>query len=334
MTIYFPDFSEQDLDFGIPPDTVYHDDVVFQQSNVPPFMWHRYRKLLDTLDKFGIYGQYLRIGIIDTGYSPHPWLPRPKGVINYTNSGRGRSDVTARNFHGQHVYGIIGGLQGIGLLPAADYYIAKGLNDQGSGSTTWLNNCIRWCAQQKCHYVNGSYGGPQGSQDDIDAINTFYNAGGRLLHFAAGNANYNGRNNSIGYPAKHDMGSTNGSYNADGSRSSFSSGGKQLDIMGAGGRIVSTMPPTASEPKKMGQASGTSMGSPDVLAKTGAYDQRRRQVGLPDIIGYEAWNEEYRKLFDRKKIKDGGAPGRDNYHGWGQFMTEAIIEGIEEPIGA
>lgn len=317
------------MKYAIPPDHVIHD-ILFAQSATPPFMWHRPKTLLNLLEKLNITGKGLKIGIVDTGYTPHPWLPEPKGAKNFTDS----RTVEARNPHGEHVFGIIGGLHGIGLLPEAEFYIAKGLNDRGEGDTTWLNNGIRWCADNGCHFLNGSYGGGSGSQDDKDAANYFYSKGGLNLHFAAGNANYNGRNNSIGYPAKWDMCSVNGSYNADGTRSSFSSGGEQLDIMGAGGAVVSTMPPSANNPTNMGAMSGTSMGSPDVTAHAGCLHLRRRQVGLPDIVGYKAWNTYHAELFERKRIKDGGSPGRDNYFGWGQFMTEAIMEEIKDPIGA
>ena len=315
--------------FTIPPDWEWDPNEQFPHSDNVPFMWHRHDELLEAFENAGITGEGLKIGIIDTGYSPHPWLPKPAGVRNFTPSGRGADDVTARNPHGQHVFGIIGGLHGIGLLPKAEYYIAKGLGDGGSGSSTGLNRCIRWLADQGCHFINGSYGGGGGSNDDIDAAEYFYNKGGLLIHFAAGNAGA-GRN-TIGYPARHHRCSCNGSYDRNGDRSNFSSTGPQVDGLGAGGGIVSTMPPTPSQPNRMGTMSGTSMGCPDFLGKIGGIHQARRAAGFPDIVGYKAWHKEYKRLFDLDLIRDLGPQGRDNNNGWGRLITAKIIESINNP---
>ncbi len=139
---------------GIPPDWEQHPEIVFPQSEAPPFMWHRQAGILRVAKMLESSNGFLKIGIIDTGYTPHKWLPEPQEVKNFT------SDRTsnANNPHGEHVFGIVGGLMGIGLLPKARFYIAKGLSDSGSGSTTWLNGAIRWMADMGVHFVNGSGG--------------------------------------------------------------------------------------------------------------------------------------------------------------------------------
>jgi len=313
--------------FHIPDDWVYHRDIVFAQDTIP-FMWHRPKELLELLKVRNITGKGLKIGIVDTGYDvTHQYLPKPKAVANFTSSG-GRDVVTDRQGHGSHVAGIICGLQGIGLLPEAEVYIAKGLGDDGSGSVTWLNNGLKWLADRGCHFINGSYGGPSGGQEDLNAIDYCYSKGVWLLHFAAGNSGYNGRTNTIGYPARHNRGSCNGSYDANGNRSSFGSGGIELQLLGAGGQVVSTVPGN-----KMAPMSGTSMGSPDVMAKTGAVAIARRMAGLPDIVGHKNWDEFYKELFAKKLIKDGHTEGRDTYWGYGQLMTEAIVDYIKDPLG-
>lgn len=229
-----------------------------------------------------------------------------------------------------HVAGMIVGKEGIGLLPEAEVFIAKGLGDDGSGSTTWLNNGLKWLADQGCHFINGSYGGPGGGSEDLAVLDYCYEKGVWLLHFAAGNAGYNGSRNSIGYPARYNRGSCNGSYDANGNRSSFSSGGAELQLLGAGGQVVSTVPGT----RMFAAMSGTSMGSPDVTAKTGAIAIARRMAGLPDIVGYKAWDAFYKDLLEKKLLKDGHTPGRDTYWGYGQLLTEAIIDFIKDPVGA
>lgn len=313
---------------SIPPDFKRHPELVFANSSTPPFMWHRPKELLDSLAALKIDGTGLKIGIIDDGYDlTHPHLPKPAGVRNFTNKG-GPNDIVSRGQHGAHVAGIIVGLNGIGLLPKAEVYIAKGLGDDGSGATTWLNAGLRWLADQGCHFINGSYGGGGSGKEDLDTMDYCYSKGVFLLHFAAGNAGYNGRQNSIGYPANYGRCSVNGSYDADGSRSYFSSGGPKLQVLGAGGKVVSTV--TGG----FAAFSGTSMGSPDVAAKTGAIHSARRMAGLPDIVGYEAWGKFYEELFTAKLIKDGGTVGRDSYYGYGQLMTEAIIEYIKQPTAA
>ena len=313
---------------GIPPDWEQHPEIVFPQSEAPPFMWHRQAAILRVAKMLESSNGFLKIGIIDTGYTPHKWLPEPQEVKNFT------SDRTsnANNPHGEHVFGIVGGLMGIGLLPKAKFYIAKGLSDSGSGSTTWLNGAIRWMADMGVHFVNGSYGSSQSSPDDAAAQKYFYevgvrNGGGWLLHFAAGNSG-KGRGNTIGFPAKGGRCSVNGSYDANGDRSVFSSVGEQLQVLGAGGKVVSTVPGD-----DVGAMSGTSMGSPDVCAKTSLIAIARQQSGLPPLVGPEAWAKEYHRLFENKLIKDGGVPGRDNDNGWGQFTEAAITEHIDRLSG-
>lgn len=312
----------------IPPDWVDHKDIVFAQNQIP-FMWHRNLELLKVLRERGITGKGYRIGVNDTGYDVnHPYLPKPAAVRNSTRNGNS-SDVTDRQGHGTHVAGMIVGKDGIGLLPEAEIIIHKGLGDDGSGATSWLNAGNKWLADQGCHFINGSYGGPGGGQEDIDAIEYGYSKGVFLYHFAAGNAGYNGRNNTIGYPAKYGRGSCNGSYDASGNRSSFSSGGAELQLLGAGGQVVSTVPGS----RMFAAMSGTSMGSPDVTAKTAVIAIVRRMVGLPDLVGYKAWDEFYKDLLLKKLLKDGHTEGRDTYWGYGQLMTEAIIDYVKDPTG-
>lgn len=318
-----------DRAIGIPPDHVYHKDIRFSVADDPPYMWHRQGRLMQIAKMLESGNQLLKIGIIDTGHAKHKWLPEATDVFNFTNE----STAEAGDPHGVHVWGIIGGLKGIGLLPFARFYIFKGLDSNGSGATSWLNGAIRKAADIGCHFVNGSYGSNQGSQDDIDACKYFYtvgrkNGGGLLLHFAAGNAGYNGKTNTIGWPAMTGLCSVNGSYDATGERSSFSSGGPKLQVLGAGGKIVSTV--TGND---MGVMSGTSMGSPDVCAKSGLISLARQAAGLPPLVGPDEWDTEYKRLFQKKLIKDGGEPGRDNYHGYGQFMEEALIEHVSELAG-
>ena len=312
---------------GIPPDWEWHQDVVFAQADDPPFMWHRDKELLAAAEQLESSTEFLKIGVIDTGYTPHKWLPEPQEVKNFTTD----RTSNANNPHGEHVYGMIGGLKGIGLLPKAKFYIAKGLSDSGSGSTSWLNGAIRWMADMGVHFVNGSYGSSQSSPDDAAAQKYFYevgarNGGGWLLHFAAGNSG-KASSNTIGWPAKGGRCSVNGSYDASGGRSSFSSVGSQLQVLGAGGKVFSTIPGDGG-----GLMSGTSMGSPDNCAKTGLIAVARMGVGLPPLVGPEAWAAEYERMFHAKLIKDGGSPGRDNDYGWGQFTTAAIVEYLNKFI--
>lgn len=322
--------SDDNRKIGIPPDWKVHDDIVFQMADSPPEMWHRSGKLMDVAKRLEPGNEMLKIGVIDTGYTRHKWLNEPQEARNFTSD----SSVDARNPHGPHVWGMIAGLMGIGLLPKVRMYIAKGLSDSGSGATTWLNNAIRWMADMGVHFVNGSYGSSQGSQDDIAAAKYFYevgrrNGGGYLLHFAAGNAGYNGGGSTIGYPAGHGLCSVNGSFDRDGGRSSFSSGGPKLQILGAGGNVISTIPGD-----RVQAMSGTSMGSPDQCVKSALLAIARQSVGLPPLYGPDEWAAEYRRLFEAKLLKDGGPPGRDNANGWGQFTTEAIVEHIDELTGS
>ncbi|MEZ6097235.1 MAG: S8 family serine peptidase [Pirellulaceae bacterium] len=322
--------------YHIPPDFRFHDEYSFAQADSPPYMWHRPDELLKVAKLLENGAEQLKIGIIDTGWSRHKWLPEAQEVFNETDD----RSAFAGNMHGVHVWGIIGGLMGIGLVPKAKFYIFKGLDNSGSGASTWLNNCIRKAADVGCHFINGSYGSSQGTQDDKDALNYFYtvgrkNGGGLLAWLAAGNSGYNGRTNTIGWPARWNLGGTVSSYDSNGDISSFSSGGPGIHVAGAGGKIISTLPgkSESDEGTEVGVASGTSMATPDQLAKAALYCIARQAAGLPQLHGPDEWHDDFERLFNEKAIADGGQPGRDNWWGWGQFTTNTLVSEISKLAG-
>jgi serine protease AprX len=151
----------------------------------------------------GVTGQGIKIAILDTGIDPdHPDFA---GRIAAGMSVRGGSFIDDSG-HGTHVAGTAAG-SGVasggryrGVAPGATLYIAKALDDRGSGMMSDVMAAIEWAIAQRVHVIGLSLGS-EGPGDGTDALSETCDMAvefGVVVCTAAGNGGP--RRSSIGAP--------------------------------------------------------------------------------------------------------------------------------------
>ncbi len=249
---------------SLPPDLERHETLE-ASTNLPGAYHHEMYGIKDIHDT-GITGKHIKIGVIDTGYREHYLLPHVVDAKSFVP----RETVDDTDGHGTHVASIIQS-----IAPDATLYIAKGLGRQG-GRSDWILDCIRWLHREcKVDMINGSYGSNGAYPPAQHAINEFEGDGG-LFVAAAGNAGNRGRKNTIGYPARWMSALCIGAHNDRGEVTSFSSAGREMDLIAPGNRI-----PGASNqgPRKITFMSGTSQATPCVAGGLALVKQAKLESG-------------------------------------------------------
>ncbi len=249
-------------------------------------------------------GKGIRVGVVDTGVGPHPYLGHVEGVGAYLNGGFEASAGAAKDVgdHGTHVAGIIGGRPAAnsrdygGIAAGAGVFVARVYPDggapgqEGSASNGDIAAAIDGLATaQQVDVMNLSLGGPQASEIEMDAVVAAIEAG-VLVICAAGNGNGApvmypaacpgavavsalglagvfpaGSVDSLSLPQQADRFAANGLFAA-----SFINLGPQVSCTGPGVAIVSTVPGKAADDPAYAAMSGTSMASPAVCAALAA----------------------------------------------------------------
>lgn len=240
----------------IPPFTV--QEMVTQLSEVVDYgvkmlgadqMWEKYT------------GKNMKIGILDTGIDVnHPDLaPNIAAVKSFV--GDDGKDV---NGHGTHCAGIIAGCKNgsgiVGIAPDAQLYIAKVLNNDGTGGYMGLVDGIRWLIEQDVNVISMSIGThsmlPWQLEDAIIAATT----SGIIFVVAAGNEGAWGED-SLSTFAKYDNVLAIGAVDSEKNTPYWSSRGPEIDFAAPGVDVYSCFPPSS-----YAKLSGTSMATPAMAA--------------------------------------------------------------------
>ncbi len=232
------------------------DAIAYATSQVIP--WGvPHVKATDAQD-LGYTGQGVKVGVIDTGIDYTHEDLHVTGGISFVDGTTGYIDD---NGHGTHVAGTIAALNNemgvIGIAPNAELYAIKVLDQNGSGSYSDVVAGIEWAIDYNINILNMSLGGTAQSKTLEKAVNKAYDSG-ILLVAAAGNNGYS-KKGTIGYPAAYSSVIAVGAVYQNNTRASFSSVGRQLELMAPGVDILSTVPNNGYE-----SYNGTSMASPHV----------------------------------------------------------------------
>lgn len=240
--------------FYTPNDPQYGDQYADQMVNAPT-AWDT------TLGDSGV-----TIGVVDQGVEyTHPDLQGNMASDPGRDFVDGDSDpapdTTSEN-HGTHVAGIAAagvdngtGVTGIGNSTIIS---ARGLDENGSGSTSDIADGIEWVTDQGADVINLSLGGG-GSSQTMDNALTYAVNNGVLVVAAAGNSGGRG----VSYPAANDKAMAVSALDADGSLAYYSSYGAEVEIAAPGTDVLSTVPGGYET------LSGTSMATPVVAGTAG-----------------------------------------------------------------
>jgi subtilisin family serine protease len=278
-------------------------------------------------------GTGIRVGIIDTGIGPHPYLAHAKqaGAIVegiFDPSASATTDVAE---HGTHVAGIIGARPQdtndfAGIAPGAELvalrvYPGGGAPGAEAGFATNgdISQAItRLSAAEECDIINLSSGGLLRSEIENDRITAAFNrgtlmvcsagnGGGPPVLFPAADPNVIGVSamgilncapalalDALSLPTQPDRFTNAGAYLA-----AFSSFGPEIKCIAPGVGIISTVPSAGASAPAYLAGSGTSMSAPvltGTLAALLSRDSVYKSLPRTRERAFWAWNALARTL--------------------------------------
>ena len=292
----------------LPPDLV--SDV--QIYSAPGELWHLPKAIFEPIWS-RVTGKGIKVAVLDTGCNPHDVLPEPVEGKSFIQ-GESWKDG---NGHGTHCAGTVLGREGIGVAPAASLLVGKVLSNRGSGSSESIAQGIIWAVKAGADIISMSLGSSSPYQPMQDALKYAWTKG-VIVVAAAGNSGYTGRANTIGYPGRYPETICIGAYRKDGQRASFSSGGREMDILCPGQDIIS-----CSTQNGFTGMSGTSMAAPFSAGLFALVKELMLREGYPTFNGVESVRD-FLKLY----TLDVGEPGFDPAHGHGIPKTSEIINAL------
>jgi major intracellular serine protease len=215
-------------------------------------------------------GEGIVVCILDTGIDKgHPDLrDNIIGGRNFTNEG-GTDNWEDGNGHGTHVAGTIAAVENgngvVGMAPKAKLLIGRVLGTDGSGAYDWITKGIKWATDWKgpngekvrviSMSLGGGYNDPRMQKAILEAC-----AKGILVVCAAGNEGDSDETTfEFGYPALINETISVAACDENRQLASFSNNNLQVDVIGAGVKVLSTYPKS-----QYAVLSGTSMATPHI----------------------------------------------------------------------
>lgn len=219
-------------------------------------------------------GEGIRVAVLDTGVNGnHPLLaPKLGPSKSFSFIGQATCDP---NGHGTHVASLVCGesVQGklVGVAPNVQLLVGQTSNG-GQSPIASLCAGITWAVEENADVISMSLGSVQNDPKLYQVVHETL-ARGKIIVCAAANRGKNFRDN-IAFPAQYGGVICVGSHDADGHTSTFSSTGREVDILAPGELILG-----AQGKDQMTLASGTSSATPLVaglVALILAFDRKRR----------------------------------------------------------
>ncbi|AOM81684.1 conserved hypothetical protein with cell wall binding domains [Salisediminibacterium beveridgei] len=235
------DYIEQDVAFQLDSSFTEMASSVFDDYDyIDDPLWNMVQMNREDAVSRDLTGQGVKVGIIDTGISPHPDIHLSGGIstVEYT------ADYYDDNGHGTHVAGVIAGRDNqagvVGLSPGVSIYSIKALDQMGNGHVSSLIAGIEWAMDQELDVLNLSLSATQDIRSLERILQDAYNDG-MLIFAAAGNSGTTDPSlDTMTYPAKYDDVIAVGASNPSMERSIFSSTGDQVEFSAPGEQIIST----------------------------------------------------------------------------------------------
>ncbi|MBI2626123.1 MAG: S8 family peptidase [Candidatus Nealsonbacteria bacterium] len=264
----------------------------------------------------------VNVAIIDTGIDKDhaDLVGNLKGGVNFVSKSPAKPADPNKwdddNGHGTHVAGIVAAVDNeigvIGTAPEAYLWAVKVLDRNGSGYISDVIDGINWAVNNGMRVVNMSLGTASDIQALHDAVDAAYNAGLVLVAAAGNSGDGNGTTNEVIYPAKYSSVIAVAATASDDSTPYWSSEGEEVELAAPGVDIRSTW-----NDGLYNTISGTSMATPHVAGTVA--------LMLKDSVLSPA---EVRAAL-QAAADDLGAPGRDNFYGYGLVDTEESVTGVQ-----
>ncbi|MFA9197195.1 MAG: S8 family peptidase [Aliarcobacter sp.] len=253
-------------------------------------------------------GEGIKVGVLDTGIAlEHPDLK--SAILEARDFTRSPSQAYDAQGHGTHVSGIIAARRNangiVGVAPESKIIMAKVLNDEGSGTSDDIVAGIRWAVETGADILSMSLGSPEPDEEIHQALLLAISKGVFVIT-AAGNEGP--ELDTVGYPAGFPEMVAVGSIDRQKQLSSFSSRGRQVDIVAPGDQITSCYPP-----RSYAVLSGTSMATPFVSGVVALMLAKHRKLGGKTPI------ETQQDLIEHlcRSADDAGKAGFDPLYGCG-----------------
>ena len=259
-----------------------------------------------------------KVGIVDTGIDKsHPeFAGRISNCAQSTAffglNGSIRSGCDDAHGHGTQVAGILGARanNGIGVAGVAfnsPLAICRALEDGlGRGATSNVVNCINWLRNRGAKVISMSFGGASSTTLETAIRNAWAGGNGAVLVAAAGNDGTYGMIYPAGYPEVISVSATD---QADGHGGSNHNG--DVELAAPGVDILST---TLGGGFRSG--SGSSAAAPYVAGVAAIMRQKSPSATAAQV-----------RSSLTATADDLGAPGRDNYFGFGRVNLCRAVGG-------
>lgn len=294
------------------PERIVHDHLRVMDADLRP--WSIDLRGIRQLGKNR--GAGVRVGVIDTGYADHFDLEDAvKSQVDFTGSRWGSVDKLG---HGTHVLGTIAGREtdrgGVGLAPACELHVAKGLGDDGTGSDAQIAKAILHLTRvPKVHLINLSLGAPSPLPQTGAAVQEA-TAAGITIVCASGNFGDSARS----WPAMDERCLSIGATDIDDKPAAFSER-SSVDCAAPGVKIQSCY--------LNGQyalLSGTSMSAPWFTGFLAIYFGHLLEKGEPLPSPKQVYS-----MLNQWAV-DIGAVGHDDKTGHGLISAERYLKAIED----
>jgi len=273
--------------------------------------WGIERIQATTAQQAGYTGTGVKIAILDTGIdNTHEDLNVKGGYSVFTDSANS-DPFKDGDGHGTHVAGTVAALNNtigvIGVAYNVDLYAVKVLDNTGSGSYAGIAQGIEWAINNGMNIINMSLGGSQSSSILENWCNLANNSGLLLVAAAGNSGRFNGKGDTVGYPAKYASVMAVAATDSNNKRASFSSTGPAVEIAAPGVGILSTTPNNTYS-----SYNGTSMASPHVAGAAAVLWSTNRNLTNNQV---------------RQKLKDTALPlGDANHYGAGLVQLMNAIQ--------